>query len=46
MLTKQLKNQLLTEALSEIIIAIESGSTISEAFGKHTKIFPKFLPMV
>ena len=45
LLSKQLKNRLLTEALESIIIAIESGSSISDAFGKHDKIFPNFLPM-
>ncbi len=45
LLSKQLKNRLLTEALESIIIDIESGSSISDAFGKHSKIFPNFLPM-
>ena len=45
LLSKQLKNRLLTEALETIIIDIESGSSISDSFGKHSKIFPNFLPM-
>ncbi|MBH38306.1 hypothetical protein CL658_04670 [bacterium] len=45
LLSKQLKNRLLTEALEEIIINIESGTAISDAFAKHNKIFPNYLPM-
>ena len=46
LLSKQMKNRLLKEALSEIIISIESGTSISDSFAKHSKIFPKFYSMV
>ncbi|RAP31408.1 hypothetical protein DID78_01065 [Candidatus Marinamargulisbacteria bacterium SCGC AG-343-D04] len=46
LLSKQLKNALLTEKLSEIIIDIEGGAAISDSFSKHTDIFPKFYPML
>tara|TARA_B100000427_G_scaffold59176_1_gene46545 strand:- start:1785 stop:2987 length:1203 start_codon:yes stop_codon:yes gene_type:complete len=45
LLSKQLKNRLLTEALEDIIISIESGTSISDSFAKHSKIFPNYLPM-
>jgi len=45
LLSKQLKNRLLTEALEDIIIKIESGTSISDSFAKHPKIFPKYYPM-
>ena len=46
LLSKQLKNRLLQEKLADIIINIESGGSISDAFGKHIDIFPKFYPML
>ena len=46
LLSKQLKNKLLTEKLAEIIINLEGGASLSDAFNKHTDIFPKFYPMV
>ncbi len=46
LLSKQLKNKLLTEKLSEVIINLEGGSALSDAFDKHTDIFPKYFPMV
>ena len=45
MLIKQLQNKLLTEKLQEVVISIESGASISDAFAKHTKIFPNYFPM-
>jgi type IV pilus assembly protein PilC len=46
LLSKQLKNKLLTEKLAEIIISLEGGASLSDAFNKHIDIFPKFYPMV
>ena len=46
LLSKQLKNRLLTEKLAEIIINLEGGASLSDAFNKHIDIFPKFYPMV
>ena len=46
LLSKQLKNKLLTEKLAEIIINLEGGASLSDAFNKHIDVFPKFYPMV
>lgn len=46
LLSKQVESKLLQDRISEIIVDVESGSSISNAFAKHTDVFPNFFPML
>jgi type IV pilus assembly protein PilC len=46
LLSKQIESPLLKNTIAEIIIDIESGNAISDAFKKHTTIFPPFYAML
>lgn len=44
-LEKQIQNKRVQKAISTIITDINSGTSLSDAFGNHTDIFPKYYPM-
>ncbi|MFT5171317.1 MAG: type IV pilus assembly protein PilC [Candidatus Marinamargulisbacteria bacterium] len=46
LLGKQVDNRLLQDRIAEVVVDIESGNTLSDAFAKHTDIFPVFYPML
>ena len=46
LLSKQLENQQLITIISNIIIHIEGGDTLSESFNRYPTVFPNFIPMV
>lgn len=44
-LEKQIQNKRMRNAVSDIITDISSGTSLSDAFGNHNDIFPKYYPM-
>lgn len=44
-LEKQIQNKRMQNAISDIVTDINSGTSLSDAFGSHTNIFPKYYPM-
>ena len=44
-LEKQIQNKKMRHAISSIIDDISSGTALSDAFGNHTDIFPKYYPL-
>ena len=46
LLARQVESRLLQARLNEIMIDVETGAKMSDAFKKHTDIFPKFYPML
>ena len=46
LLCKQISNKMLKDCLENIVIDLEGGASISDAFAKYDKIFPKFYPML
>ena len=46
LLSKQIKSKILRDKIGTIIIDIESGTSISDSFKKHTDVFPIFYPML
>ncbi len=45
-LSKQIENRVLSNRIMEIILEVEGGTSISQAFAKHTDVFPVFFPML
>ena len=46
LLSKQIQNTILREKCSTIISDLETGTSISDSFKKHTDVFPPFYPML
>ena len=46
LMTKQIKNKVLKDRISSIIVDIESGTQMSDSFKKHTDVFPIYYPML
>tara|TARA_A100001015_G_scaffold318505_1_gene438596 strand:+ start:694 stop:1896 length:1203 start_codon:yes stop_codon:yes gene_type:complete len=46
LLSKQIRNTILKEKCKIIITDIETGTSISDSFKKHTDVFPVFFPML
>lgn len=44
-LEKQIQNKRMQKAIAAIMSDINSGTSLSDSFGNHTDIFPKYYPM-